>query len=322
MRFLLSRGAMSSLLIAVWIAAGCENSAEKTDDVKEDTDAQSRTNADAIVQPASNCSGNPGAPGLSQREVTVEGTTRSYLVYVPESLDPNSAEPLVFVFHPFGQPAEFMRQLTRFDALAEEEGFIVVFPEGTSELTPWNVGEGVCGLGAIASSSADDFGFVEAMLDAIEAEQCIDRSRVFATGFSMGAYFTHHLGCQRGDLLRAIAPHSGGTYTGDCPGGPMPVLLIHGTSDFIVDPDCGKQARDLWATRNGCSTEFDTEPIQGGHCERQRDCPENGEVVLCLLDGMCHGWAGIGNGVCLDSGGGEQYEDATRLVWNFFQEQL
>ncbi len=153
-------------------------------------------------------------------------------------------------------------------------------------------------------------------------EQCIDRSRIFATGFSMGAYFTHHLGCQRGDLLRAIAPHSGGTYTDDCEHGPVPVLLIHGTADFIVATECGKQARDLWVTRNGCSAEFDTIPIQGGHCERQRDCAKNGEVVLCLLDGMCHGWAGIGNGLCLDSGGGEAYEDATRLVWEFFQEHL
>ena len=51
---------------------------------------------------------------------------------------------------------------------------------------------------------------------------------------SMGGYFAHNLGCQLPHgRVRAIAPHSSGTYSGDCPGAPLPVLILHGDSDSL-----------------------------------------------------------------------------------------
>jgi len=62
-------------------------------------------------------------------------------------------------------------------------------------------------------------------------------------------------------LIRAIAPHSGGTYPGSCPGGPIPVMIWHGSADFLIDPNCGRNARDVWVERNGCQSTFDTVPV-------------------------------------------------------------
>jgi polyhydroxybutyrate depolymerase len=223
---------------------------------------------------------------------------------------------VVLAHHGFTMSGEVMRTLTNFDQLADQEGFVVLFPDGGGA-APWNVGTGICGMGAAVAGTADDFGFVEAMLDSVEADQCIDRSRVFVTGFSMGGYFSNHIGCQRGNsLVRAVGPHSGGTYAGACPGAPLPVFIMHGTGDALITYNCGAEARDHWVQRNGCSDQVDARPVQGGTCEWHRDCPPGGQVVLCSFDGMAHGWAGG-----LGFYGGAGFEDATRLVWDFFKQQ-
>ena len=61
-----------------------------------------------------------------------------------------------------------------------------------------------------------------------------------------------------------------------------------------------------------------------GHCERHVGCPERGQVTLCLLDDMCHGVSGRGTGALLcgwDFGAGPDYEDASALIWRFFEAQ-
>jgi polyhydroxybutyrate depolymerase len=276
---------------------------------------------------ASVCSGKSGAPGLANRSVQVGGVTRTFERYIPATLDPNQPVSVVMAFHGFTMSGDIMRQLTNFSALADTENFVVVYPDGAG-VDPWNVGTNVCGAGAFVSGTSDDIGFMKAMLDDIEAVQCIDRSRVFTTGFSMGGYFANHAGCTAPELTRAIAPHSGGTEgtptapIDDCVKGPKPVIILHGTGDLLIDPNCGKAARDMWAKHNGCDATTDSVAVKGGHCEYSRNCPANGKVVLCLFDNMPHGWAGAANtGPTGLYGGGTQYEDATTLIWNFFKSQ-
>ncbi len=167
---------------------------------------------------------------------------------------------------------------------------------------------------------ADDLQFAEDMIARVEAEPCVDREHVFATGFSMGGYFTNNLACQRPGLLRAAAPNSSGTYVEACHGN-VPTLIIHGSGDPGVDFECGLQTRDLWLERNGCARSFDEQTIERGHCEQYRSCEERGQVTFCVTDDVCHGWArhGTGDNLCLsDFGAGPSYEDATKLIWRFF----
>lgn len=267
------------------------------------------------------CAGMAGAPGTNARSVMNGTLNRTFLVHVPPTLDPNTPAPILFAFHGFTMTGQIMHDLTAFTTVADREGFIAVFPDGGGG-APWNVGTGICGVGAIVAGAEDDLGFLDKMVESVAADQCVDRERVFVTGFSMGGYFSNHVGCQKADSIRAIAPASGGTYAGDCAGGPLPVLLLHGTSDALISPMCGTQARDLWVVRNGCSTEFDMLPVTGGHCERHKGCPAGGQVTLCLFDGMAHGWAGASQqGPTAFYGGGTQFENATELVWKFFAEQ-
>jgi len=273
--------------------------------------------------PAGPCTAKAGAPGTHARTVMVGGVPRTYKLHVPASLDANAAAPVLLVFHGFTMSGQLMEDITGFDAVADAESFVVAYPDGGAA-APWNVGQNICGVGAAVAGADDDFAFVDAMLAQIEADQCLDRDHVFVTGFSMGGYFSNHIGCQQGNSkVRAVAPHSGGTYPGDCPGAPLPIIILHGTGDGLITPDCGTGARDLWVTRNGCSTEVEMRPAMGGRCEWHKDCPAGGQVVLCTFDGMAHGWAGASttnaNGFY---GGGMEFQSATQLVWDFFKAQF
>lgn len=265
------------------------------------------------------CSGKTAKPGTSTRSLMSGALLRTFNVHIPAGIDANAPVPLLFVHHGFTMSGQIMQDLTGFDAIADSEKFVVVYPDGGGA-APWNVGTGVCGVGAVVAGIEDDFAFVDAMVANVAADQCIDESRIFTTGFSMGGYFSNHIGCQRGhSRVRAVAPHSGGTYPGDCPGAPLPVMIVHGTGDALITPDCGQNARDLWVQRNGCQADFDTIMVTGGHCERYKGCPAGGQVEACFFDGMAHAWAG---GVAGLYGTGPGYESASKLIWDFFKAQL
>ncbi len=265
------------------------------------------------------CSGKPGSPGNTDRRITVDGISRTFIVHIPEGLDPSEPVPVLFAFHGYIMGDQVMYDLTDFAEVADREGFIAVFPDGAGA-APWDTGQNLCGVGFLVDDgNTDDIAFVHAMLDDIEADHCIARDEVFVTGFSMGGYFTNHIACQEGaSLLRAAAPHSGGTYEGDCHGGPVPMMILHGTADPVIWPSCGSESRDLWVARNGCSTDVDVVEVEGGVCEWSLGCPADGQVVYCEFDGMLHGWAGVGG----LNGGGTRYESATELIWGFFEDQL
>lgn len=58
--------------------------------------------------------------------------TRTWRYYVPTSYNGSEPVPLVFSFHGLGSSGAGQEDLTSFANLAEEEGFIVVFPDATN----------------------------------------------------------------------------------------------------------------------------------------------------------------------------------------------
>jgi polyhydroxybutyrate depolymerase len=173
-----------------------------------------------------------------------------------------------------------------------------------------------------APNTQDDFGFLEAMVTQVDSAQCVDRAHIYVAGFSMGGYFAHHAGCKGPKFVRAIAPHSGGTYSGPCDNGVKPVFIVHGGSDTLIFNSNGEAARSYWVMRNGCSSEVDKMDVKGGSCEWHKGCPAGGQVVKCTFPSMDHGWAGAPcpcGWTSLKYAGGDQYADAAELIWAFFK---
>ena len=176
------------------------------------------------------------------------GFERTFDYYVPPSYDGSEAIPVVFSFHGLGRDPAEQLLLTRLVFLAEVEGFIAVFPasttlEGDHEALPalpnankqWNIGlprslqyfEGV-----------DDVGFIEAIIDYLTGKYNIDKTKVFATGFSNGAMFSYYLAAKIPDKIAGIGAVGAGTPLNLAEMKdelkPVPVIIIMGTEDPIV----------------------------------------------------------------------------------------
>lgn len=267
-----------------------------------------------------------GAAQVSENMV-FEGLTRSYIRYMPTSYQPGDPLPLVFVLHGFTQNAQTIMNFSGFNALAERDRFIVVYANGVNN--GWNTNSGFPG-----GSTANDVGFLSALIDTMITRYGIDDQRVYSCGFSAGGFMSHRLACELSDRIAAIASVSGtmsqAALTACAPAEKTPILQIHGTSDLIV-AYAGSAANvsvevtlAFWTERNDCPASPQLMAIpdtvnEGSSVDRLTfsPCEENGEVVhLKVLNGG-HTWPGA-NG---NSGIGTTNRDisASVEIWDFFR---
>ena len=87
----------------------------------------------------------------------------------------------------------------------------------------------------INKSSADDFGFIEELINELSSSYNIDLERVYACGYSNGGMLAYGLACYKSNLIAAIGSVSGVMLDTDCtPSHPIPVINIHGTADDVL----------------------------------------------------------------------------------------
>ncbi|HYX31173.1 MAG TPA: PHB depolymerase family esterase [Pyrinomonadaceae bacterium] len=174
-------------------------------------------------------------PGDSVQTITVGGVNRTYRLHIPTGYDDSTPVPLVFVLHGAGGSGKSMQNLTGFSTKADAEKFIVVYPNGTGTPQMW-----ATGMSPHPYSTADDVGFIRAVLNKLEQDLKIDHKRVFCCGFSMGAMMTYRLGAEMTDRFAAIGVASGtigtkqpdGTvYEIQNPAHGLPLIAFHGKQD-------------------------------------------------------------------------------------------
>jgi len=272
-------------------------------------------------------------PLLVQAQQTINGSImhgglqRDYILYVPASYSPGTPAPLVFNFHGYTSNASQQMWYGSFTSIADNEGFIIVHPEGTldnSGNTHFNVGWG--------GSTVDDVGFTEALMDDLIATYNIDNNRIYSTGMSNGGFMSYQLACELSDRIAAIASVTGsmnlGWFNSCNPTHPMPVMEIHGTNDPTVSYNASNftesipDMMDFWANFNNCdnmpivTNVPNTNTIDGCTAEHQLwDNGANGVVVehYKIIDGE-HTWPGAPIAL-----GTTNYDiDASEKIWEFF----
>lgn len=251
--------------------------------------------ADVPPRPSAGCSGDKLETGRGvSRKIDVDGVSRVYVLDVPDSVKPKKPAPLLFDFHGFGHSAAGVWNVSGFKPLAVRDGFITVYPDG---LPVHLLGRDAPGWEIATTEKNRDVAFTKRLLDEIERTYCIDRARVFSTGFSNGAYFSYLLACQMADRFAAIAPVSGALTPGACnPGRAVPVLIHHGRQDELVPVAQARAARDAWIERDGCREHV------SNSCEEHRQCRDGSEVEYCEGD-FAHHWP----------------LEATERIWEFFR---
>lgn len=164
------------------------------------------------------------------------GIQRSYILYVPQAYNPTIPAPLVFNFHGYTSSAEVQINYGDFRPMANLDGFLLVVPQGTVDSagnTHFNVGWG--------TSTVDDVGFINALLDDLATQYTINQDRIYSAGMSNGGFMSYRLACELSGRIAAIASVTGsmtlGTVSTCSPSHPTPVLEIHGTADGTVNYD-------------------------------------------------------------------------------------
>jgi polyhydroxybutyrate depolymerase len=267
-----------------------------------------------VAAPARAADGVPARPsaGCSSKQlehgrrltgsIDVGGVKREYLLDVPDSLRPSTPAPLLLDFHGFGHSGAGVWNVSGFRKLATDAGFITVYPEGLPVRLHLRGQEAEApGWQMFSVDDNRDLAFVRALLDDLERRYCIDRARVFATGFSNGASFSALLGCAMADRIAAVAPVSGGRLRVDCaPARGVPILIQHGRQDDLLPIDDARRARAAWLLVNQCAAE--QKVAEGPSCERWTACRAGAVVEYCEGD-YAHTWP----------------PDATERVWAFLE---
>jgi len=257
------------------------------------SDAGPATGGVPPVLPSAGC-GATGAPtGRQPDQVSVVGgVDRGYDLFVPEPYDPDRAHAVVFNYHGVGGTANTNQ--FRFDTFSEDRGgvSIQVAPQGwgtaewaESHFVPFNLDESVT--------------LFDQVVERLAATYCIDLNRIYAMGHSNGGQMAFHLGCLRGDRLRAVMP-SGGRCFSFGPGlcdpdnppsaqrctGEVMVLSVMGEDDTSRHADEAATVEGF-RSRQGCDAT--TEARDPAPCQRFTGCEPNGEVAACRIPGLGHG---------------------------------
>ena len=212
------------------------------------------------------CSKAPTLKNNGYNSMTSGGNSRQYYLRWPPAYDNTQAYRLIISLH--GATGKGTDVAPGFFGLYDlsKGSTIFIAPDASGGL--W--------------SAATDTTFVDGILKAVEADLCIDTSRVELEGFSQGAAMAWTLACSRPKVFRAVVGHSGGGVANPTTCQPVPYLGSLGLSEGN-----GQNTQtDQFAKWNGCTIDSLPRAPTGGHvCTDYKGCPAGYPVRWCSYDG-------------------------------------
>src|SRR6478752_323742 len=216
--------------------------------------------------------------------ITFGGASRKYILRVPDAYDNSHPYRLVFAFAESGSSAMSVVSRNYFTlATLDSKNTIFAAPDAANGAGSW---------------SKSDVELTDAILAQVEADLCIDKSRIFASGFSFGGAMCIALACTRADVFRGVAFFSGADLTGSCPATLTKPIAYYASqasqdSSGTPMPSSGKIKQAQFAAVNGCMPEpaATTFPAAGKPhtCTDYKGCSAGHPTKYCVFDGP-HGW--------------------------------
>lgn len=212
------------------------------------------------------------------------GMNREYILRVPDDYDNSHPYRLVIAYHWLSGNAEQVANGGNGGSTDDpyyglwdlaENSTIFIAPEGLD--AGW------------ANTGDRDIALTDAILDEIENDLCIDKTRIFATGFSYGAGMSYAIACSRADVFRGVALYAGAQLSG-CNGGTTPIAYFHahGVNDSVLNISQGRGLRDHFVEVNGCTPQTPSDPAgnSGTHsCTSYEGCSEGHPLRWCAHGG-------------------------------------
>jgi polyhydroxybutyrate depolymerase len=261
------------------------------------------------------------------------GEERTYRLYVPKSYDPGRPTPLVISMHGGGLWGTAQMEISQWNAVADEQGLIVVYPSGAGGGGPraWRVGAAGAG-----DRAARDVRFIAELIDTLKSSYSIDPKRIYADGLSNGGGMAFLLSCTMPDRIAAVGMVASAQFLpwSECQDQrAVPMIAFHGTDDRFTPYHGGTSwvARDHvfpsiptftanWARRNRCGAK----PVESAVAAdvsrlEYTGCADDAAVVLYTIRGGGHTWPGGGPMPEWFAGKTSGGVDATRQSWAFFR---
>jgi polyhydroxybutyrate depolymerase len=253
------------------------------------------------------------APSTTQptsTSTTVVSTARAYSKFIPSAYSKDTSLPLVVLLHGYGATGALQESYMKFESVAEKNRFILVYPDGTLDLSGkrfWNATDACCGfLSAVA-----DEAYLLSVLKEMESNYSIDAKRIYFVGHSNGGFMSYRMACRHPDRIAAIASLAGASFfkATDCGAkSSVSVLQVHGTKDETILYEGGQifgtsypgavASASQWATFNQCtqnavtrSTKLDLEPNIAGDetsIKAWTNCQNSSEVELWTMENATH----------------------------------
>ncbi|MFL5307676.1 MAG: alpha/beta hydrolase family esterase [Polyangia bacterium] len=218
--------------------------------------------------------------------LSFNNASRKYILRVPDGYDDSHPYRLVMAYAWSGASASQVVSAKYFTfATLDSKNTIFAAPDAADGAGTWSNG---------------DVAFTDAILTQLEGDFCVDKSRVFASGFSFGGGMAMALACTRADVFRAVAFFSGADLTGSCPATltkPIAYYASQASQDSGGMPATsaitGEKKQAQFAAINGCMAEpaSTTFPAAGQPhtCTNYKGCSAGHPTEYCVFNGP-HGW--------------------------------
>ncbi|HYR06552.1 MAG TPA: PHB depolymerase family esterase [Longimicrobium sp.] len=300
--------------------------------------------AEPAAAPAPSASTPPASASPSTFEwatYTGPAGTRRYKLFVPAGYETSFPPPLVVMLHGCTQDPDDFARGTRFNALADSAGAIVVYPEQTAQLHPqkcWTWYEA-----ANQRAESGEAAIIAGITREVMGRYTVDPARVYIGGVSAGGIMAVNTAASHPDLYAAVGVHSGTAYGAatDLPSalaamrsGPanpdalveparailraagrdwLPIIVFHGAADAVVNAENGRRLASQWAVAGGAKDFLRSEEEIGGlTVVKDRFGPA---TELWIVQGLGHAWSGGSpEGTYTDARG----PDASREMLRFF----
>lgn len=240
---------------------------------------------------------------LSNKSVSIGGVNRTYKQYLPTVFNPQSESvSLVFILHGLGGTNADMVS-AGFNFIADTARAIAIYPQGLQN----QYGQNSWNNGTLLSSTANDIGFMNALIDSAILNYNVDPTRVYFTGFSMGSIMSYHMACALNDRVAAVGCMAGTMSTSDIqncsPEYATPVIHLHGTADGTVPYDGSAlpslslvdETVNFWRGVHGCDATADSTRLPDSAADNitvdrfvYDNCSPDGSVELWRFNGADH----------------------------------
>ncbi|MXP63786.1 PHB depolymerase family esterase [Roseomonas sp. M0104] len=270
---------------------------------------------------------------------TAEAGSRSYKLYIP-STHRGEPAPLIVMLHGCTQSPDDFAAGTRMNTLAEEHGFLVLYPAQPSSANAqkcWNWFSP-----ADQKRGHGEPALIAGMTRQIMRDHAVEPRHVHVAGLSAGGAAAAIMGQAYPELYAAVGVHSGlacgaardlssafSAMRQGAPGalpcsgkpqGVVPTIVFHADRDATVHPRNGDQviAQSGAAASTALRTEVQRGQVAGGHAyTRTIQADAEGRPVLeqWLIHGGGHAWSG---GSPAGSYTDPRGPDASREMLRFF----